>query len=118
MKAILILLAVLALPASAQDANCVVDLRGNQVCGTRADQCTLDRYRNAWCAPSNGIATKDRYGEVVCGAGACVTDSRSGDIFCAAKEGGATLTDPQGKAVCDGGCVAATQSVCRRMTPN
>ena len=108
-----------ALPAAAQDpANCVIDIRGNRVCGTRAGQCILDRYSNAWCASANGTATKDRYGEVVCGVGACVTDNRSGDIFCAAKEGGTTLIDPSSAAVCDGGCVAASQSVCRRMTPN
>ncbi|MEA3192701.1 MAG: hypothetical protein QOD26_1034 [Betaproteobacteria bacterium] len=118
MKLILILLSVLALPAIAQDANCVIDIRGNSVCGTRPGQCNLDRYNNAWCAPANGTATKDRYGEVVCGVGACVTDARSGDIFCATKEGGTTLTDPSGKAACEGGCAPASKSACQRMTPS
>jgi len=71
MRAAFLLFVLSALPAFAQEAkHCIVDLRGNQVCGSRADQCILDRYRSAWCAPAGGIATTDRYGKVVCGAGA------------------------------------------------
>ncbi len=99
-------------------AHCITDIRGNQVCSTRAGQCALDRYRVAWCAPENGTAMKDRYDDVVCGAGVCVTDARSGEIYCASQSGGTTSTDPTGKALCEGGCVPASTSTCRRMTPN
>ena len=106
------------LAAAGQDADrCVVDIRGNQVCGVRAGQCALDRYRNAWCAPDNGSVMRDRYDEVVCGMGACVRDARSGEISCSAAPGGATVTDPSGNATCEGGCVPASRSACRRMTP-
>ena len=112
------LLLLLAASAFGQEAkHCVVDLRGNQVCGTRPDQCILDRYRAAWCAPANGTATKDRYDEVVCGVGACLRDPH-GEILCAAEAGGATVTDAAGKTTCAGGCRPASASVCRRMTPN
>lgn len=99
-------------------AHCITDIRGNQVCSTRAGQCALDRYRVAWCAPENGTAMKDRYDEVVCGAGVCITDARSGEITCASQSGGTTSTDPTGKALCEGGCVPASNATCRRMTPN
>jgi hypothetical protein len=114
-----ILLLVLAvLPAVGQEAkHCVTDLRGNQVCGTRADQCILDRYGAAWCAPSNGTAAKDRYDEVVCGVGACMKDVR-GDIVCTGEAGGATVTDVTGQTSCAGGCVPASHLACRRMTPD
>jgi hypothetical protein len=118
MKALTALLFILAaLPASAQEAkHCVVDIRGNQVCGIRADQCILDRYKAAWCAPANGTASKDRYDEVVCGVGACLRDVR-GELLCAAEAGGATVTDVSGTTTCAGGCVPASQSACRLMTP-
>jgi hypothetical protein len=115
LAALLVLAA--SLPAAAQEAkHCVTDLRGNQVCGSRADQCILDRYRAAWCAPANGTATKDRYDDVVCGAGACLRDVR-GDVVCAAEGGGATVTDVSGRTTCAGGCVPASRDACRRMTP-
>jgi hypothetical protein len=108
--------AVLGSSANAQsDANCVVDIRGNRVCGSLPGQCVLDRYRNAWCAPSGGIASKDRYDEVVCGAGACSTD-RNGNIVCATAPGGGVSTAPSGELRCDGGCAAASKSFCRSMT--
>ena len=113
-----LLFALAALPALAQQAkHCVVDVRGNEVCGTHADQCTLDRYRAAWCAPANGTATKDRYGEVVCGAGACRRDI-NGEIVCAGEPGGVVSTDVSGKNTCAGGCVPASRAACRQMTPN
>jgi hypothetical protein len=113
-----LLLVLVALPAAAQDArHCVVDIRGNQVCGIRPDQCVLDRYRAAWCAPANGVAMKDRYDEVVCGAGACFKDVH-GEILCAAEAGGALSNDVSGRTSCAGGCVPATRSACRRMTPD
>ena len=118
------LIAVLAalLPALAMaqtpSSYCITDIRGNQVCSGRAGQCALDRYRVAWCAPENGTAMKDRYDEVVCGAGVCVIDARSGEISCASQAGGATSTDPTGKTLCEGGCVPASKAACRRMTPN
>jgi hypothetical protein len=113
------LAALFASLAMAQPAAyCITDIRGNQICSTRAGQCMLDRYRAAWCAPENGMAMKDRYDEVVCGAGVCVTDARSGEIFCASQSGGATSTDPAGKILCEGGCVPASKATCRRMTPN
>jgi hypothetical protein len=116
MRIAFLLLALGALPAFAQEAkHCVVDIRGNQVCGTHASQCVLDRYRAAWCAPANGTATKDRYDEVVCGAGACVKDLH-GEIFCAADAGGATSTDVSGQTVCAGGCIKASRTACRAMT--
>jgi hypothetical protein len=106
--------ALLATSAYSQsDANCVVDLRGNQVCGSRPGQCTLDRYRNAWCAPANGTVAKDRYDEVLCGAGACATD-RTGNVRCAATPGGSVSTAPTGELVCEGGCVAASKALCRQ----
>jgi len=112
------ILALAALPAIAQEAkHCVTDLRGNQVCGTRAEQCILDRYGAAWCAPANGTATKYRYDEVVCGAGACLKDVR-GDIVCAGEPGGATVTDASGTTSCAGACVPASHLACRRMTPD
>src|SRR3954464_7757986 len=119
LAAVLLSLACLApLDAASQDADrCVQDIRGNQVCGVRAGQCALDRYRNAWCAPDDGAAMKDRYDEVVCGAGACVRDARSGDISCVSAAGGAILTEPNGATACEGGCVPASRSACRRMTP-
>jgi hypothetical protein len=118
MRIALLLFLLGATPAAAQEAkHCVVDLRGNQVCGVRADQCVLDRYRSAWCAPANGMATRDRYDEVVCGAGACLRDVR-GDIVCAGEPGGATVTDPAGRISCAGGCVPASRAACRLMTPN
>lgn len=109
------LLAACLLPAQAgaqAGANCVTDIRGNQVCGTRPGQCMLDRYRNAKCAQGNGSILADRYGEIVCGAGACVTDI-NGNIRCAASPGGAVSTGPAGQLNCDGGCVAAAASACR-----
>jgi len=113
------LAALIATQAMAQSAtHCITDIRGNQICGTRAGQCALDRYKVAWCAPENGTATKDRYDEVVCGAGVCVTDARSGEIFCASQSGGATSTDPTGKTLCEGGCAPASKAICRRMTQN
>jgi hypothetical protein len=117
-SAIALLIVLAASPVHPQEAkHCVVDLRGNQVCGTHADQCILDRYRAAWCAPANGIAMKDRYDEVVCGIGACLRDAR-GDITCSAEAGGTTVTDVSGKVSCAGGCVPASRSACRLMTPN
>jgi len=105
-----------ALAAGAQGSrHCVVDLRGNEVCGTHSNQCILDRYRAAWCAPANGTATKDRYDEVVCGAGACIKDLH-GEILCAVEPGGATSTDVSGNPACAGGCVKASHSLCRAMT--
>ena len=118
MKAVVVgLLLLAAFPALGQEAkHCVTDLRGNQVCGTHAQQCILDRYRAAWCAPASGTAMKDRYDEVVCGVGACLRDIR-GDIVCASEPGGATSTDVSGKASCAGGCVPASRQACRQMTP-
>ena len=117
-RPILFILALAALSATAQEArHCVTDLRGNQVCGTRADQCILDRYGAAWCAPANGTATKDRYDEVVCGVGACLKDVH-GDIVCTGEPGGATVTDATGNPSCPGGCVPASHLACRKMTPN
>ncbi len=114
-----LLLALFPLQSVAQAAPyCITDIRGNQVCSTRAGQCVLDRYRVAWCASENGTAAKDRYDDVVCGAGACVTDARSGEIYCALLSGGTTSTDPAGATLCEGGCVPASKSACRRMTPN
>jgi hypothetical protein len=120
MRAAVALLVVLLAPSAAlaQNPNCVTDIRGNQVCGTRAGQCVLDRYRNAWCAPDGGSAFTDRYGDIVCGAGACVRDGRSGEIFCASRPVGPIATSPAGAATCEGGCVQASASACRRMTPN
>jgi len=113
------LAALIATQAMAQSAtHCITDIRGNQICSTRAGQCALDRYRVAWCAPENGTATKDRYDEIVCGAGVCVTDTRSGEIFCASRSGGTTSTDPAGKTLCEGGCAPASKAICRRMTQN
>ena len=103
----------LAQHAGAQgDSKCVVDIRGNQVCGTRAGECVLDRYRNAQCAQANGSILTDRYGEVVCGAGACTTDI-NGVIRCAAAAGGSVSTSPSGEISCDGGCVVASSAACR-----
>ncbi|MBC7804492.1 MAG: hypothetical protein H7Y16_11500 [Candidatus Parcubacteria bacterium] len=105
-------------PAAAQSGkHCITDVRGNQVCGSRG-QCALDRYNVAWCAPENGSAMKDRYDEVVCGAGVCVRDARSGEISCPAQGGGTTVTDPAGALLCAGGCVPASKSMCRRAAPN
>ena len=113
---IAVVLLCAALPAFAQQGkHCVVDLRGNQVCGVRANQCILDRYRAAWCAPAEGTATKDRYDEVVCGAGACVKNVY-GEIVCAGEPGGAISTEPSGKMSCGGGCVPASRTACQRMT--
>ena len=119
MRTVLALLALLAsLHAGAQATqHCVTDIRGNQACGTRPDQCVLDRYRAAWCAPANGIAMTDRHGEVVCGAGSCVRDPR-GEIVCSGEPGGAISIDASGKPACAGGCMTASRSACRRMTPN
>jgi hypothetical protein len=118
MKAIVALLALLAsLPAAAQAKHCIVDVRGSEVCGMHANQCMLDRYRAAWCASANGTAMKDRHDEVVCGAGACVRDSR-GDIVCAGEPGGVTSLETSGKALCAGGCIPASRSACRAMTRN
>lgn len=113
------LLAAFILPLGAiaqNDASCVTDIRGNRVCGSQPRQCILDRYRNAWCAPTGGIATKDRYDEVVCGAGACSTD-RNGVIRCAVTPGGSVSTAPSGDVTCDGGCVEADKSACRTGSP-
>ena len=116
--ALALLFTLAALPSLAQERkHCVVDLRGNEVCGTHASQCTLDRYRAAWCAPANGTATKDRYDEVVCGAGACRRDI-NGEIVCASEPGGAVSTDVSGKTTCAGGCVPASRGECRSMTSN
>lgn len=113
----LLLIALFAAPAAAQQAGCVTDIRGNQVCGSKIGQCTLDRYGVAWCAPENGTATADRYGEVVCGAGVCVKDGRSGEIFCAAGGTGTITIDVGGNLKCDGGsCVQASKAACRKMT--
>jgi hypothetical protein len=113
----MLFLALLSAPLAAQQAGCVTDIRGNQVCGSKIGQCTLDRYGAAWCAPENGTATADRYGEVVCGAGVCVKDGRSGEIFCASGGTGTITTDVNGTLKCDGGnCVPASKSACRKMT--
>ena len=120
MRHLLLAVAVAWLPAAAiaqSDANCVVDIRGNRVCGAQPGQCVLDRYRNAWCAPSGGVAGRDRYDEVVCGAGACATD-RNGVMRCATAPGGGISTAPSGELSCDGGCATASKSFCRSMTPN
>jgi hypothetical protein len=114
----ILLLTLLSAPLTAQQAGCVTDIRGNQICGTRAGQCLLDRYGAAWCAPDNGTAMKDRYDEVVCGAGVCVKDGRSGEIACSPRSSGTTVTDVGGNLVCEGGCVPASKSACRRATPN
>jgi hypothetical protein len=60
----------------------------------------------------------DIRGNQVCGVRACLRDARSGDISCASAAGGATITDPSGATTCEGGCVPASRSACRRMTPN
>jgi hypothetical protein len=113
------LAALFASQSMAQPAtHCITDIRGNQICSTRAGQCALDRYRIAWCAPENGTAMKDRYDDVVCGAGVCITDAHTGEIFCASQPGGATSTDPAGKTLCEGGCMPASSAACRRMTQN
>jgi len=105
-------------PVQAQsDDKCVVDIRGNRICGSRAGQCMLDRYRVAWCAPAAGQAMKDMSGEVVCGAGACVTDL-NGKIQCAAARDGTVSTSPSNQISCQGGCVIASQAVCRRASPD
>lgn len=116
--AIVALVVLQAQPAFAQsDDKCVVDIRGNRICGSRAGQCVLDRYRAAWCAPSNGQAMTDINGEVVCGAGACVTDP-NGRIQCAAVADGTVSTSPSNQFSCTGGCVVASRSVCRRASPD
>ena len=118
MKRVLLGLSLLlaALPAAAQ-STCITDIRGNQICGTRAGQCALDRYGAAWCAPDNGTAMADRYGDIVCGAGVCVKDGRSGEIFCGASATGTVTTDAGGNLKCDGAsCAQASKGACRKMT--
>jgi hypothetical protein len=99
------------------DDKCVVDIRGNRICGTRSGQCILDRYRIAWCAPANGRAMTDINGEVVCGAGACVTDP-NGRIQCSAAADGIVSTSPSNQISCTGGCVIASKATCRRASPD
>ena len=55
----------------------------------------------------------DPYGELLCGPGGCVTDQR-GNILCSSQPRGAAMVDPQGIAVCTGGCVPANVNACIR----
>ena len=63
------------------------------------------------CAPPGGTITTNKNGDVVCGKGNCVT-TNSGTILCSTQPGGNAVINGEGKAVCYGVCVSASQNIC------
>lgn len=74
--------------------------------------CVQNSAGNIVCAPPGGTITTNKYGEVVCGLGACVRH-KSGIIMCSSKAGGSAVINNQGIAVCDGTCISASKNTCR-----
>jgi hypothetical protein len=64
------------------------------------------------CAPPMGGIMKDKHGSPVCGRGQCLANSL-GNIVCSSQIGGYTSKDARGRAVCTGGCVSASASLCQ-----
>ena len=64
------------------------------------------------CAPPIGDIVKDKHGKPVCGRGQCLADSL-GNIVCSTQIGGYSSQDVRGRAVCTGGCVPASASLCQ-----
>jgi hypothetical protein len=64
------------------------------------------------CAPPIGDIVKDKHGRPVCGRGQCLADSL-GNIVCSTQIGGYSSKDARGRAVCTGGCVLASASLCQ-----
>ena len=64
------------------------------------------------CAPPIGGIVKDKHGQPVCGRGQCLADSL-GNIVCSSQIGGYSSKDARGRAVCTGGCVSASASLCQ-----
>ena len=63
------------------------------------------------CAPPGGTITTNKNGDVVCGKGNCVITA-SGTIYCSTQPGGNAVINEEGKAVCAGLCVSASQNTC------
>jgi len=102
-----------ALPAHAQSRDCVRTLSGETVCPPARTQCMAERDNPAVikCSPVDGGIAPDFYGKPVCGAGSCVRDLRS-ETYCSRTPAGAAALSINGEAVCTGGCVKASASLC------
>jgi hypothetical protein len=110
----LLALAFLLLPALAQ-AQCVTDRTGATRCPPADTQCVANRYGDWTCSAPGGGAAVNVNGEPVCGPGACVTDINN-VVMCSTQSRGSAALDRYAKAVCTGGCVAATPQQCKPLT--
>ncbi len=94
-KCLVVIALILSLPSvSFAKGNCAQNASGKLV-----------------CAPPGGTITTDKNGDVVCGKGSCVTNNL-GMTLCSALPGGNAVINGDGKAVCYGLCVSASQNIC------
>lgn len=66
------------------------------------------------CPPPGGNLVKDTNGNVVCGIGWCVTNSK-GNVKCSMVPGGAAILSGHGDSLCVGGCLEASGSLCLKI---
>lgn len=102
-------------PASAQ-AECVRLIDGRTACPPADSKCVKDRYGDWYCSGPGGDAALNIHGNPVCGVGACVKDLH-GELRCSTQPRGAAAMDITSKAVCTGGCDAASAARCAKLTP-
>ncbi len=64
------------------------------------------------CPPPNGEIIAYTEGDYACGTGWCVADAH-GNVKCSRVPGGAAIVDQRGNALCVGGCMDPSPSLCR-----
>ena len=101
--------------AVAQTTGCVTNRLGQTVCPPADSRCIANRYGDWTCSPPGGDARLNVNGEPVCGAGACITDINA-NVMCSTQPRGSAALDLYSRAVCTGGCAAATAAQCTPLT--
>jgi hypothetical protein len=104
-----------AVGAQAQGSGCVTDRAGKTICPAPDARCLQDRYDDWFCSAPGGDIARNRHGELVCGVGLCVIDSR-GDVLCSKAARGPSAIDRTGVAVCSQGCEMAQAKRCTALT--
>lgn len=104
-----------AVGAHAQGSGCVTDRAGKTICPAPDARCLQDRYDAWFCSAPGGDIARNRHGELVCGVGLCVIDSR-GDVLCSKAARGPSAIDRTGVAVCSQGCEMAQAKRCTALT--
>lgn len=73
-----------------------------------------DKVDSLICPPANGGVVTDKEGNYVCGPGWCMVDA-AGKAKCSKIPGGAAIPDQYGNAICVGGCMDASESICEQL---